>query len=147
MAGLLYRPRRSAFWLGAVCAGGAAVAANADSFWAMALLGVFSLWALIAALPILDLNWRMRFGLVTSIVLLAFVALWPTLHAMSGGIVPCPQYIQDKVEPRLVAGLDLRGGLRLVYTVDVDEAINDKRDRYYEDMRNELAKIYVGHEG
>ena len=32
--------------------------------------------------------------------------------------------------------------MRLVYTVDVDEAIKDKRDRFYEDMRNELAKLY-----
>jgi preprotein translocase subunit SecD len=47
----------------------------------------------------------------------------------------------------LVAGLDLRGGLRLVYTVDVDEAIKDKRDHYYEDMRLELAKIFGLHTG
>jgi len=46
-----------------------------------------------------------------------------------------------------VAGLDLRGGLRLVYTVDVDEAIKDKRDHYYEDMRLELAKIFGLHTG
>ena len=37
---------------------------------------------------------------------------------------------------RLVRGLDLKGGLRLVYTVDVDEAIKDKRDRYYDEMRH-----------
>jgi preprotein translocase subunit SecD len=30
--------------------------------------------------------------------------------------------------------------LRLVYTVDVQEAIRDKRDRYYDDMRSRLAK-------
>jgi preprotein translocase subunit SecD len=46
-----------------------------------------------------------------------------------------------------VAGLDLRGGLRLVYTVDVDEAIKDKRNNYYEDMRREAAKVYGLHEG
>jgi preprotein translocase subunit SecD len=66
---------------------------------------------------------------------------------MSGGRVPCPHYIKQHVSPRLVAGLDLRGGLRLVYTVDVDEAIKDKRDRYYEDMRAELAKVLGLSEG
>ncbi len=147
MAGLLYRPRRVAFWFGGVCAAAAALAANADSFWAMVVSGMLVLWALIAALPTIDLNWRMRFGLVTSIGLLAFLALWPSLNTMTLGKLPCPQYIQDHVNFRLVAGLDLRGGLRLVYTVDVDEAIKDKRDRYYEDMRSELAKIYAGHEG
>jgi len=37
--------------------------------------------------------------------------------------------------------------LRLVYTVDVDEAIKDKRDHYYEDMRTEAAKVYGLHSG
>ncbi len=43
---------------------------------------------------------------------------------------------------RMVRGLDLKGGLRLVYTVDVDEAIRDKRDRYYDDLRIALTKAY-----
>lgn len=147
MSGLLYRPRRISLWTGAVAAAGAAVSANADAFWPMVLLGLATVWALIAALPTIDLNWRMRFGLVTTIGLFAFLALWPSLDTMTLGKLPCPEYIQERVGFRLVAGLDLRGGLRLVYTVDVDEAIKDKRDRYYEDMRTELAKIYVGHEG
>lgn len=146
-AGLLHRPRRVSFWVGAVSAGGAAAAANADSFWAMAFLGVVLLWSLLAALPIIDLNWRMRAGLVMSVGLMATLSMWPTLHNMSKGRLPCPSYIKDHVGFELVAGLDLRGGLRLVYTVDVDEAIKDRRDRYYEDMRTELAKIYVGHKG
>jgi preprotein translocase subunit SecD len=43
---------------------------------------------------------------------------------------------------RMVRGLDLKGGLRLVYTVDVAEAIRDKRDRYYDDLRASLTKAY-----
>jgi preprotein translocase subunit SecD len=113
----------------------------------MVFLGVLLFWSLLAALPFIDLNWRMRAGLVTSVALLACISLWPSLSGMTGGRLPCPKYVQDNVEFRLVAGLDLRGGLRLVYTVDVDEAIKDRRDRYYEDMRTELARIYVGHKG
>ena len=52
---------------------------------------------------------------------------------MSDGKVHCPQYIKDNIPFRVVAGLDLRGGLRLVYTVDVEEAIKDKRDRYFDE--------------
>jgi len=147
MLGLLNRPRRVSLWTASLCAAAATAAANADSFWAMVLLGIAMVWAIIAALPLVDLNWRMRTGLVIAVSLLAGVALWPSLNTMSQGYLPCPDYIKQKVSFRLVAGLDLRGGLRLVYTVDVDEAIKDKRDRYHEDMRNELAKIYVGHEG
>ncbi len=36
-------------------------------------------------------------------------------------------------------GLDLKGGLRLVYTVSVDAAIKDKRDRYRDQIRAALA--------
>jgi preprotein translocase subunit SecD len=75
------------------------------------------------------------------------VSLWPTLSVLSDGKLPCPQYIQDRVKFRLVAGLDLRGGLRLVYNVDVNEALKDRRDRHYEDMQVALAKLFELHSG
>ena len=40
---------------------------------------------------------------------------------------------------RMVRGLDLKGGLRLVYTVDVEEAIKDKRDQNYDALREKLT--------
>jgi len=147
MSGLLLRPRRASLWTGAVCAAGAAASANADSFWSMAMLGTAMVWAVIVALPLVDFNWRMRFAFVSAVGIFSTIALWPSLHTMSQGYLPCPDYIKEKVGFRLVAGLDLRGGLRLVYTVDVDQAIKDKRDHYYEDMRRELAKVYAGHKG
>src|SRR5688500_8012055 len=113
----------------------------------MVILGLFALWGFVAALDYIDLAWRVRFGLVLGVMFLALLCLWPTVERMSGGRVPCPTYIEERVPSRLVAGLDLRGGLRLVYTVDVEEAIKDKRDRYYEDMRVELSKIYGLHSG
>jgi preprotein translocase subunit SecD len=140
--GYLRRGRRVSCWVGALCAFGAAGAARVDAFWPMLLLGVLALWAFIAALDYIDLAWRVRFGLVLGVTIIAFFSLWPTLERLSGGRLACPSYVEDRVAFRLVAGLDLRGGLRLVYTVDVAEAIKDKRDRYYEDMRVELAKIY-----
>ena len=89
----------------------------------------------------------MRFGLVMAAsVAGAFLALWPTLERLSGGKSPVPAYIQERVAFRLVAG-SISGGLRLVYTVDVDEAIKDKRDRYYEEMRVELSKLFGLHTG
>ncbi|HEY6562561.1 MAG TPA: protein translocase subunit SecD [Polyangiaceae bacterium] len=147
VAGYFRRARRAALWSGALASGAAAGAAHYDAFWPMVLFGVLAVWAMIAALDVLDLSWRLRSGLILGLCAIAFLVLWPSLHNMSGGKLPCPAYVKDHVHPRLVAGLDLRGGLRLVYTVDVDEAIKDKRDRYYEDMRIQLSKAFALHSG
>jgi preprotein translocase subunit SecD len=147
LTGLVSRARRGSTWTGALAAGAAAFAAYHGVFWAMVVLAMVALTCAFAAIEVVDLSWRLRFSVAASIAGLGFLALWPTLPALTSGKIPCPQYIQDKVSFRLVAGLDLRGGMRLVYTVDVDEAIKDKRDSYYEDMRREAAKLYGLHEG
>jgi preprotein translocase subunit SecD len=140
--GAMIRGKRAPLWIGGIFAAAAAAAAHYDAFWPMVSLGTLALWSGLVALPLVDLGWRMRFGLTVSVCVIAFFALWPSFDRMSQGKVPCPKYVEDRISFRLVAGLDLRGGLRLVYTVDVDEAIKDKRDRYYEDMRAELSKAY-----
>ncbi|HTA91181.1 MAG TPA: protein translocase subunit SecD [Polyangiaceae bacterium] len=146
LSGFAFRGERWVLWTAGLFAAGAAAAAHNDAFWPMVLLGVLSLWFAFAAVDVMDLGWRMRCALTVSACLFGFLVLWPTLPSWSSS-VKCPAYIQDHVSFRLVAGLDLRGGLRLVYTVDVDEAIKDKRDHYYEDMRLELAKIFGLHQG
>jgi preprotein translocase subunit SecD len=145
--GFAVRGHRVALWLGAVLAASAAGAAWANSFWPMVILALLALTAAFAAVPAVDLNWRMRAALNVSVVTLGFLALWPTFNGMSGGKFPCPAYVKDHVTFRLVAGLDLRGGMRLVYTVDVEEAVKDKRDHYYEDMRTELTRMFGLHQG
>jgi preprotein translocase subunit SecD len=145
--GYVQRTRRAAFWLGAIFGASAAACAHYDAFWALASFGVATLWSFVGGLKVGDTSWRMRFSLVMSIVGLAFIGIWPSLENMTEGKFPCPEYVKERVGFRLVAGLDLRGGLRLVYTVDVDEAIKDKRDRYYEDMQVELAKVFGLHSG
>ena len=140
--GFLLRAKRVPLWLAALFMAGATASAHYAAFWPMVSLGTAGSWAAFTALPAVDLGWRMRFGLTMSACIIAFVSLWPSLDRMSGGRFPCPKYVEDHVSFRLVAGLDLRGGLRLVYTVDVDEAIKDKRDRYYEDLRAELTRVY-----
>lgn len=141
LSGLVGRQRRLSSWTGAVAAGAAAFAAYHDAFWAMVVFAIISLTAAFASVDVLELGWRLRFSLAAAAAGLGFLVLWPTLPALTGGKIPCPEYIQERVGFRLVAGLDLRGGLRLVYAVDVDAAIKDKRDSYYEDIRREAAKI------
>jgi preprotein translocase subunit SecD len=145
IAGFASRPRRTLFWIAAVIGAGAGGAAWVNAFWPMVGLGLVSLTVAFSAVDYMDLSWRLRTAASASVALLGFLALWPTLEGMSGGKLPAPAYIKEHVGFRLVAGLDLRGGLRLVYTVGVEEAIKDKRDLYYEEMRRELAKIFDLH--
>ena len=128
-AGLLRRAKRAVLWTAALVAGGAATAAHFDAFWPMAMLGLSMLWMAILGLNTIDSGWCMRFGLTVVSAILGFLVMWPSLDTMSGGKIPCPAWVEHRVAFRLVSGLDLRGGMRLVYTVDVDEAIKDKRDR------------------
>ena len=146
LSGFAFRSERWVLLLAGAFAGGAAAAAHADAFWPMVLLGTLSLWLAFAAVDVMDLGWRMRCSLTLTACLFGFLVLWPTMPNWSDHI-KCPAYIQEHVSFRLVSGLDLRGGLRLVYTVDVDEAIKDKRDHYYEDMRLEAAKVFGLHTG
>jgi preprotein translocase subunit SecD len=147
LSGLVARGRRASSWTGAVSAGAAAFAAYHNAFWPMTLLGMIALTCAFASVDVFELGWRLRFSLAASVAGLGFLIMWPTLPDLTGGKIPCPAYIREHVGFRLVAGLDLRGGLRLVYTVDVDEAIKDKRNNYYEDMRREAAKVYGLYEG
>jgi preprotein translocase subunit SecD len=141
------RAQRIILFIAALLAAGAGGAAWVGSFWPMLLLALISATTAFSVVDVVDLSWRMRAALNVAVVTLGFFALWPTFHSMSQGRFPCPAYIREHVSFRLVAGLDLRGGMRLVYTVDVEEAVKDKRDHYYEDMRLELTKVLGLHKG
>jgi preprotein translocase subunit SecD len=147
IGGYLSKVRRTALWIAGAAGASAAGAAHYDSFWTMVIFILIMIWAAIASLKAIDLAWRTKLGLVTSTFLLCMLCIWPSVHKLSRGKVPLPQYIRDNVSFELVAGLDLRGGLRLVYTVDVEEAIRDKRDRYYDEMRGMLATSFGFHKG
>jgi len=141
------RQRRFSWVTAAICALSAAAASHYEVFWVLTTFGLGALWAVLCGLPVMDFGWRLKTGFVAAIGLGAALCVWPTLAAMSGGKVHCPAYIRDNIPFRIVAGLDLRGGLRLVYTVDVEEAIKDKRDRYFDEMREQLAIAYGFHQG
>ncbi|RYE85278.1 MAG: hypothetical protein EOO75_17135, partial [Myxococcales bacterium] len=131
VAGYFSSRHRYSLWTAAGSAAVAGLAAHYDSFWTMVVGALAMVWALISSTNAVDLGWRVRTGFATAVALGAFLCVWPTLENVSQGKVPCPSYLKEKIDFRLVAGLDLRGGLRLVYTVEVDEAIKDKRNRYY----------------
>jgi preprotein translocase subunit SecD len=166
---MLRRSRRGSFLCAAAAAGSAAVAAHYDVFWALAVFGFMVPWALLCATNILDLAWRAKTGFVLFLALGSALCIYPTYHderygkPADAGLTSVErgerdaqarrgdrgfrEFILANIPFRLVRGLDLKGGLRLVYTVDVDEAIKDKRDRYYDDLRGALVTALGFHSG
>jgi preprotein translocase subunit SecD len=145
--GLAPGPRRSALVVMSVAAGSAALFFHFDNFWGLVTCVLAFCWAAFGLMPAMDATWRLKLGFVVALFLGALVALWPTLNNMSDGKIPLPHYIRDRVTFAIAPGLDLRGGMRLVYTVEVDEAIRDKRDHFADEMRQELATSFGLHSG
>lgn len=139
--------RRNALILAVVFAIAAFLFYKADSFWGLVVSCLVIVWSLIGALPVMDGAWRFKAGFAFSVFLGACVAIWPTADQMTGGKVQCPTYVKDRIGFGIVQGLDLQGGMRLVYTVEVEEAIRDKRDHFADEMRQELATIFQFHSG
>ena len=139
--------RRNALVLMVIAAGSAALFFHFDNFWGLVVAGLVVVWAGVGLLPVMDGVWRLKLGFVAAVFLGALVALWPTVHNMSGGKIPLPRYVADRVGFAIAPGLDLRGGMRLVYTVEVEEAIRDKRDHYADEMRQQLATSFGFHSG
>ncbi|MCL2726108.1 MAG: protein translocase subunit SecD [Polyangiaceae bacterium] len=138
---------RKSLLLAVACAIGAYLFFHVDNFWGMVLMGLLVVWALVTALPMMDAAWRMKVGFVATVFFGILIALWPTFEGLSHGRIRCPQYVKDRITFGIVKGLDLQGGLRLVYTVEVEEAIRDKRDRFADQMRQDLAVAYGIHSG
>ena len=125
---------------------------HADNFWGLVLMGLTVLWAIVTALPIMDPAWRFKVGFTLAVFAGSIVALLPTFEDLShdkngNPRFHCPTYVRERITFGVVKGLDLQGGLRLVYTVEVEEALRDKRDKFGDDMRQDLATSYKIHTG
>ncbi|RYG83074.1 protein translocase subunit SecD, partial [bacterium] len=134
--------RRNSLLLALASIGVAYLFFRAESFWGIVCSALVAVWALITMLPVMDAGWRSKVGFVTCVALVTGLVLWPLADSMSGGKIACPSYVRDNIDFGIAPGLDLRGGMRLVYTVEVEEAIRDKRDHFAEDMRHDLAVAY-----
>jgi preprotein translocase subunit SecD len=145
--GLAPGARRAALVIMTIAAGSGVLFFYFDTFWGLVVAGLVFLWAAFGLLPWMDGVWRTKLGFVAAVFAGALVVLWPTLHNMSGGKIPLPAYIRENVTKAIAPGLDLRGGIRLVYTVEVDEAIRDKRDHRADEMRQDLATEFGFHSG
>ncbi|GAB4110305.1 MAG: protein translocase subunit SecD [Sandaracinaceae bacterium] len=77
----------------------------------------------------MDKGWYARFLLVVGLVVYAGLVFWPSLEAVSedAWYAP-PSWVTETFTRRIALGLDIRGGLRLMYEVEVDQAVEDRRD-------------------
>jgi preprotein translocase subunit SecD len=164
----LSRQRRGSLIWAAVASACAAIGAHYDVFWAVAVFALIVPWALFTATSIIDGPWRMKTGFVLFLALGAALCIYPTYHderygrvqvegspeeigaieaQAAHGDLGLQRYLLQNIPFRLVRGLDLKGGLRLVYTVAVDDAIRDKRDNYYDELRAALTTAFGFHQG
>jgi preprotein translocase subunit SecD len=91
-------------------------------------------------------GWYFRFSLVLVAILGAWVALWPTFDRL--GWVGAPEWVTENVETQITPGLDIQGGLRLMYSVDMDAAIEDRMQARAQQLLRQLGeKLDIVEEG
>jgi len=88
----------------------------------------------------MERSWLYRvvfYGLLTA---LAFVFLTPSVAGWLGKDDQLPTWMKKHVDKKILLGLDLQGGLHLVYEVQVDKAVSDKAERLSADLEEKLHK-------
>src|SRR5437588_8239524 len=84
----------------------------------------------------MERSWWWKAALYGFVTVVAVLYLIPT-------VVPedkQPAFIQKHFQKRIQLGLDLQGGLHLVYEVNVDKAVSSKVDRLASDIEDHLRK-------
>jgi preprotein translocase subunit SecD len=85
-----------------------------------------------------DRGWYLRLGLFVACAIAAWLALWPSVERW----VPAPEWVRTTFDHRIAQGLDIQGGLRLQYEVEVDEAISDRRDLRAQQLVERLCQKF-----
>ncbi|MDD9942152.1 MAG: protein translocase subunit SecD [Myxococcales bacterium] len=87
----------------------------------------------------MDRGWYARFLFVCGLAVFAVFAVWPSLSKWIG---QPPQWLTDLEPNQISPGLDINGGLRLMYEVEVDEAIRDRRDLRADQLLRALGEAF-----
>lgn len=85
----------------------------------------------------MDRGWYFRLAIIVGSSVLGFLALWPSVDRW----LPCPDIVKETFENQINPGLDIKGGLRLMYEVEVDEYIRDRRDRIAEQVQRQCGVL------
>jgi preprotein translocase subunit SecD len=84
----------------------------------------------------MDRSWWWKAIGITFLTVLAVIYILPT----AVGEHKLPSWFTKYVKAKLQLGLDLQGGIHLVYEVEMDKAVSDKADRLSADIENRLVK-------
>lgn len=87
----------------------------------------------------MERSWWWKSLLFGAVTLLAVLYLAPSVFPDK----PLPGFLNDLFTRKLQLGLDLQGGLHLVYEVNVDKAVSSKVDRLASDLEDRLAEKQV----
>src|SRR5438876_1584629 len=88
----------------------------------------------------MDRSWVYRIISYTLISIAAAVLLTPTVATWLGKDEQLPGWVHKHLQKKIMLGLDLQGGLHLVYEVQADKAVTDKADRLAAQIEEKLAK-------
>ena len=86
----------------------------------------------------MERSWWWKAVLYGFVTVMAVVYLVPTVAPDSKN--PVLEYVNKHFQKRIQLGLDLQGGLHLVYEVNVDKAVSSKVDRLASDIEDHLRK-------
>src|SRR5438876_11133438 len=81
-----------------------------------------------------------RILLYATLTVLAFAALAPSVAPWFGKEEALPGWFKRAFTRKILLGLDLQGGLHIVYKVDVDRAVGHKADRLATEVEERLHK-------
>ena len=84
----------------------------------------------------MERSWWWKGALYAVLTVLALLYLVPTVVPDSKQ----PEFIKKHFQKKIQLGLDLQGGLHLVYEVNVDKAVSDKVDRLASSIEDRLIK-------
>jgi preprotein translocase subunit SecD len=84
----------------------------------------------------MERTWWWKAALYGLVTVLAVLYLVPTLVPEEKQ----PGFIKSHFQKKIQLGLDLQGGLHLVYEVNVDKAVSDKVDRISSDIEDRLVR-------
>ncbi len=88
----------------------------------------------------MDRSWYYRVGFYAFVTLVACAVLTPTVATWMGKDDQLPAWMKKNMQRKILLGLDLQGGLHLVYSVEVDKAVSDKADRLASEIEEKLHK-------
>ncbi len=84
----------------------------------------------------MDRTWYIRLSIVLLAVAGAWFVLWPSISTW----VQAPDWVTENIDRHITPGLDIQGGLRMMYTVDMDAAIEDRRNARAQQLVRRLGE-------